>query len=674
MKRCRALALLLWAPTLLTAAGQESPLSELLNKIRSAIDADRAMRHMRAIHATDRFFTFPKFEETAAYIERSMRAAGLQDAAILKAPADGVSRAGFWTMPMAWDIRRGRLEIVEPKVPEELRVLADYEATPTSIGMWSGPTPSDGIEATLIDLGKAPPDTLRKADLQGKLILLSREPAGIKALLAKRGALGTVNAFTENAELKDDRQWINAWGDRGWAFNKGDAPLLSFSITPRQADYVRSLLERHGAVRVRAVVDSRYYEGSYPYATGVIRGSGSDEEVLTLGHTAEQGAHDNATGVAAMLEAMTALRALIASGKLPAPKRTIRLLAMPEIYGSMHYVSTNPKRMRRTVAALCLDTPAGPYHLAGTEYTWYLNPHSSKSYVDAFILRLAREYFSSLRPPRPWRSHAFMPGTDTWLADPTVGVPTVWPYSGTGVHSHHNSADKPETVDPRSLRDLATVTAAFLYFLASAEAPEARWLAGLALDRGLEQLVAAGSAALDRAAAAKDHQALGRLLADTKERLRYVATREGEAVASAGRLATGLDTSTETLNGLAQEQQLRIEAAVKRRAGELGLTGPIAAAPAPPNPEAAGIVVRRKKFGTIPLDDLAVDQREGYPSGAWAVVPMTALFWCDGKRDLAEVIRLTELELGPNRFDFVGYFKFLEKNSYVEFVSPSAVR
>jgi hypothetical protein len=66
------------------------------------------------------------------------------------------------------------------------------------------------------------------------------------------------------------------------------------------------------------------------------------------------------------------------------------------------------------------------------------------------------------------------------------------------------------------------------------------------------------------------------------------------------------------------------------------------------------------------LDDLPQDKREGYPSGAWALTPMTALFWCDGKRDLAEVIRLTELELGPVNFNFVGYFTFLAKHGYVE--------
>src|SRR5206468_8651329 len=59
---------------------------------------------------------------------------------------------------------------------------------------------------------------------------------------------------------------------------------------------------------------------------------------------------------------------------------------------------------------------------------------------------------------------------------------------------------------------------------------------------------------------------------------------------------------------------------------------------------AASIVVKRKRIGTIPLDELAPDQREGFPSGAWDLVPITALYWCDGHRNLAEVIRLTQLE------------------------------
>jgi hypothetical protein len=79
-------------------------------------------------------------------------------------------------------------------------------------------------------------------------------------------------------------------------------------------------------------------------------------------------------------------------------------------------------------------------------------------------------------------------------------------------------------------------------------------------------------------------------------------------------------------------------------------------------------VVRRKRFGTIPLDEISPDQREGYPSGAWSLVPITALYWCDGRRDLAEVMRLTRLETGDANFDIVGYFRFLARRGYVELV------
>jgi hypothetical protein len=291
-----------------------------------------------------------------------------------------------------------------------------------------------------------------------------------------------------------------------------------------------------------------------------------------------------------------------------------------------------------------VDTPAAPYELAGTEYTFYMNPHVAKSYTDALVLRVADAWLSRLRPPRPYRWAEFITGTDTWLAEPTVGIPTVWPYSGTGVHSHHNSEDRPETVDSRSLRDLAAINASFLYFVASAGESEARWLAEIALDRGYEQVLAGRTKGLDQIA--------------------YAVDRESQAVLSVLRLVPAdrkawVRESLQPLLGhlrrFGEDQSARVRAS--------GVTPtPV---PDPQLAEAAGMVVVRKRIGTIPLDDLAPDRREGYPSGAWDSVPIIALYWCDGRRNLAEVIRLTRLELGPVKFDFVGYFRFLQRQGYV---------
>ena len=82
------------------------------------------------------------------------------------------------------------------------------------------------------------------------------------------------------------------------------------------------------------------------------------------------------------------------------------------------------------------------------------------------------------------------------------------------------------------------------------------------------------------------------------------------------------------------------------------------------------MVVRRLRLGTIPMDDLAKDQWKGYPSGAWDKLVTVALYWCDGKRNVAEVAHLTEMEMGhPLDFDFPGYFRFLKDHGYVDLVA-----
>jgi hypothetical protein len=629
--------------------------TSLLQTVMEAVDSAQALRDVRTIWETDRWFTFPKFEETARNVAAIVRRAGLEDIEIGNAPADGVTQGGFWTEPLAWDVHTGTLEIVEPQVPADQRVLADYQKAPTSLCMWSGPTPAGGVVTEVV----APSGSVDGADLKGKLVLGGRAS---KTALAKAGVLGMISEATENRDLADERGWVNSFGDNGWSFTKGSAPLVCFSITPRGSGLLRSLLAK-GPVKVRANVDSRYYAGVYPYVTGVIRGAdgAAGEEVLSLGHLFEQGAHDNATGVASIIGAAAAINRLIQSGKLARPHRTIRVLAMGECYGTMYYLQQHPDRVKKTIAAMCIDTPAGLQNLAGTEHTWVLNPHAAKSYVDAFALRLAAEYYPMAGRPWTWQEHRS--STDNYLGDPTIGIPAVMPRAGYGVHAHHNSFDTPATVDPKSLRDLMVMNAAYAYFLASAGAAEKRWLAEVALTRAYDQVGAAAAAILDQVAAANTADGLGRLLHLGRERIEYSLGRESQSVRSAADPSAGLAD----LASFAQKQKARVDAAVRDRAAALQL-GPVQHVVPPANPEAAKIVVRRKRMGTITLDDLPREQREGWPAASFWGVPASALYWCDGKRNLAEVIRLTQLEMGPQDFDFVSYFKFLEMHGYVEFL------
>jgi hypothetical protein len=631
-----------------------SPVSKLLRTLLDAVDSERALRDVRTIWETDRWFTFPKFEETARNVAEIMRREGLENVEIGNAPADGVTQAGFWTEPLAWDVRSATLEIVEPEVPAAQRTLADYERVPASICMWSGPTPANGVVGDVV----AAPANLDGTDLRGKFVLGMRAS---KAALGKAGAAGIISENTENRDLTDERGWVNSYGDNGWSFTKGSTPLSCFSITPAGSQLLRGLMAK-GPVKVRAKVESRYYAGVYPYVTGMIRGTdgASAEEVLSLGHLFEQGAHDNATGVSSIIGAAGTINRLIREGKLPRPKRNIRVLGMGECYGTMYYLQQNPDRVKRTIAAMCIDSPAGLQHLAGTEHTWILNPHSAKSYVDALALRLASEYYPMVGRRWNWQEHRS--STDNYLGDPSIGIPTVMPHGGYGVLAHHNSHDTPATVDPKSLRDLVVMNAAYAYFLASAGPAEKRWMAELALTRGYGQIAAAADKVVDQAAIAENGEALGRLLSQSAERIDYQKDREAQAVRSAMELTDGIAD----LSAFADRQKARAERAIRDRAAALEVKEIPRIARR--QSAASEIVVRRKRMGTITLDDLPREQREGYPAASFWGVPVSALYWCDGKRDLAEVIRLTELEMGPQNFDFVGYFRFLEKHGYVEFV------
>ena len=667
------------APVVLLALARpavcDSEVERVVREVRSEVRPGDAMDRMQRIYSTDHWFTFPNIEKTAAYLKGVLGEIGLKRVEMVSPPADGTTQYGFWTMPLAWDVKQATLEIVEPDAPPDIRALADFQKIPASLVMWGSPTPPGGITAEVVELRSFAPAEMEKADLKGKMVLVRQDPSSHKGPLIAKGAAGVISAATENPRLRDGHNWVNSWGDSGWGYTKQSHPLVCFSISPRQADFISGVLAKGQKVRVKANVDARYYSGTYPYTTGVIEGT-SPEEVLTLGHTAEQGASDNANGVSVMVEAMATLQRLIGAGKLKQPRRTIRILTMPELYATMHYITVNPERIRRTVAAICLDTPAGPHD---QPLTFMLTPDVASSYINPLVLNIAETYLSGLSPRRGIRWTPYRAGTDTFMSDPMIGVPTVAASAPNVVNVHHNSEDTPDRLDRDSTRDLAVVTAAFVYYVASAGDAEIPWLAQITADRAHENVLRVTEPALKNVETAGKAEELARLLFNGQERIAYAAARGREAVLSTLRLASpgGREKLAPALKQVEQSaaaQSSRLSEAVDRRAAALGIARPVKALAPPADPqltEAAGMIVKRKRFGTVTLDDLPMEQWEGQPSAAWDANLITALNWCDGKRNLAEVIRLTRLERGQGRTNLVSWFQFLARHGYVELISAA---
>jgi len=204
------------------------------------------------------------------------------------------------------------------------------------------------------------------------------------------------------------------------------------------------------------------------------------------------------------------------------------------------------------------------------------------------------------------------------------------PHGGYGVLAHHNSHDTPDTVDPKSLRDMMVMNAAYTYFLAAAGPAEKRWMAEVTLTRGYQQVAAAADKILDQIAVAENADRLARLLYQGRESIDYVLNRESKAVRAAWDLSGGLAG----LSAFAKQQTERIDQSARNapRRWESG-TSPRSRRRATPK--------RRKSSSAASAWNHHA--RQSAPRAARKLsrcvvlgVPVSALYWCDGKRSLAE--------------------------------------
>jgi hypothetical protein len=682
----------------LASAAQAPDVAALFGAIQGGISGNRARDYVMRLWLHEKWFTLPEWQKAAKVAQAIMQERGFDEAALLGTPADGVTKSCAWTNPIGWDVKQATLEVIDPPLPDEFRYLCDYLDNPTSLNAWSAPTPPAGIETELALMETTDPEELGRLGAKGKIVLTSGNTRTLKRYLDRHGILGYVGDSIEenNADFVNANQWFNGWSDLpgGWWMTGYDSRKnFCFSISQRKANFLRGLIRQGKKITVRAKIDSRYYtDGELPYVVGLVKGSGPEgQEVLVTGHLNEWGANDNSAGVAAILEAAGTLNDLIRSGKLPRPRRSIRVLLGGEMYGSLPYVAKNLEHLRdKTVAAVCVDTTAEDYDLATTSLGISLNPNVCPTFADALFPEIVRRYYALYNPERRWTTLPFSMGTDTYFCEPMIGVPTNWVYMSAGGHLHHNSMDTIEKVDPRSLRELGFINAAYLYTVANAGMEEAPFIAGLTFSRGIGVMAEKAREMGGRIIGAGDAASLAKALAEGQEAVRYTTGLQQAAVASIerlvpaegkGRIREFLATYKAQLGsaGDVLARQCRDAAEDRAKALSVKIVLPVKQAGAWER-EAASLIPRRFQPGTLFLEEIPPSEwREVEISPHWWAPDNWAsasYWWVDGRRNLNEIKRLCELEAGRpiEGFDLINYYRFLEKFKYVEFVSPAASR
>lgn len=595
---------------------------EILPLLYENTQGERLLQTVAQVVETDRWNSFDRFHETTKTLVRQYEEAGAA-VEVHSLPTGGRLGSGRWVIHEATDVMGATLDVVHPV---RQRVL-DYQQNPWHVVQWSGATPREGIRCTveIVDTAEAlkgiPP-----GGLAGKMVLTCLDPRSHLQPLSEKGAAGVIT----------DRPVPNlaaatAWTKFGWGgipLACAAAPVVGLVLSEQEGQRLRALVREQGPVTVHARVDIRRYAGTHDVASGIIRGAADpQDEVWALAHSAEPGAHDNASGAALCVEVARVLEGLIAAGRLPRPRRTIRLLNAYECYGFFKYLE-EVRRLQPPLAGVVVDTVGAKPEVCHGRLEWHATVPMSAGFVDRLGAAIVGKTLKLGRPIYQLSLERFVSTSDTLVGDPKYGFPAPWLTThhqspGRGFDAYHSSADTLDLVSLEGLAACTTAMAGYLYYLANAGSQEALELARAETRWTLEQM-----AALEEPA-----------------RVQYVRDQHHSSVERLKRWLWGGDRAKIQGEFAHCKRQVHEAADTARRGRGGGETGE-RAGPAPhlitPSPHhlisRPGRVPRRKALLTPDWDhnapvELAARVRKTGLS-PWA------LFWADGDRSLAEIAAL----------------------------------
>ena len=232
--------------------------------------------------------------------------------------------------------------------------IADYTDLPFQLSPGSQGT---DIEGDLVFIGDAYSGELDKVDLTGKIVLTSSRPSSIINMMLQKGVSAILSYYSprplENALMIPDMKG-------GSLLRGGQSTIPAFNISPRDGYALYERIRSGEKIRVRANVKYRTEELDIQVPTCVIAGTDPDAgEIIISAHLFEgygtQGANDNISGSATILESARVINKLITDGIIPRPRRTIRFIWVPEFSGTIPWVQAHKDLIRKTICNLSLD-------------------------------------------------------------------------------------------------------------------------------------------------------------------------------------------------------------------------------------------------------------------------------------------------------------------------------
>jgi hypothetical protein len=471
---------------------------------------------------------------------------------------------------------------------------------------YSKATPPEGVNAELVDIGVG----TKAADYEGKevkgkfVLATGRARAVHEQAVFKYDAAGVITDtialempnVRESLDIPDAHAYQSIWPDAD-ELNK---VTLGFSISKRQGNHLRSLLKSGMKVKLNAKVDAQLFPGKLDVVTATIRGRAKPgEEVFVVAHLChpKPSANDNASGSGLLMEIARTINALIASGKIAQPARTIRFIWVPETFGSIAYLHAHEDLPSRLVAGINLDMVGQDQELCRSTLNLDRTPDSLPSYLNDYVFGLFEESvkefdkrttFGSSSTFR-YNTGAFSGGSDhAEFTDSTIGVPCIMLLQWPDLY-YHTSMDTIDKVSEDSLKRVGWITTVAVLTLANATVEDTFMLASLTASRGMARIEDLRREAVEELFKKKNDQKtnnmpkelareLERTVSQYKNKIEHVAWRERQAIKSVKRLGENpelnafLDDFCEDIADLAKRETTRLTDAVRFVAKALSLT------------------------------------------------------------------------------------------------------
>jgi len=487
----RALAALL---LLLAAPAAAQPAAPLLSRgeteaLASELSGASAKRTVQALSLHHRMRGSEGYRAAAELIRDRLRDYGLKEVDIVSLPADGKVFYGTQRSRPAWNASFA--ELWEQKQEggrwRDVERIASWADQPITLAQDSV---AGRAEAELVDVGTgASAADYAGKPVRGKLVLVSGQPeAAARLAVTERGAAGIVSwAQNQRSAWWGEDESLIRWGH----LSSWDDPTFAFMVSPARARAWQARLAKGETVRLRAEVKAGRTPGAYLIPTAVIPGRDRSKEILFSCHLdhPSPGANDNASGCSAILEIARTFQRLIAQGRLPQPRRTLRFVWPCEIECTIALLNARPEFARRTLATIHLDMIGGNTDITKGALGVEGSPPSSPSFVSDVGFAIARwvdgqslryantgeAAYPLLDPegtknPLRARIGGFSEGSDhqVW-AEGSWRIPIVYVSDWPDLYIHTNK-DLPGNLDSTKMKRAMFIAAASAWALANVSA------------------------------------------------------------------------------------------------------------------------------------------------------------------------------------------------------------